>query len=130
MWLIEMNQNSAIKLDNPRLTISVLWISHFLLWTFGDMLALLQGTVEPIMETAIMVVAPSLAIIQTLMIVYSLKAGIKYVRTANIVITIVFLLFNIQYVFEHSEIWAHILGVAYILCNLQVIWTAWKMPKE
>lgn len=122
--------NSAMTLDNPRLTISSLWISHFLLWTFGDMLALLQGTTEPITETAIMIIAPSLAIIQTLMIVYSLNANTRYVRKGNIVVTIVFLLFNIQFVFEHSEIWAHILGVAYIACNLQVIWAAWKMSKE
>ena len=64
----ESAQNSKV---NVRILLAAFWISHFLLWSFGDMLALLQGTVEPITETVILIIAPSLAITQTLMIVYS-----------------------------------------------------------
>jgi branched-subunit amino acid transport protein AzlD len=103
-----------------------MWISHFLLWSFGDMLALLQETTEPITETVIMVIAPSLAIIQTFMVVYSMRGSQKYVRYANIVVPFVYLLFNVQYLFESIRIWSYVLGAGYIGYNLMIIWTAWK----
>ena len=111
---------------NKRILFSAMWISHFLLWSFGDMLALLQETVEPITETVIMVIAPSLAIIQTVMIVYSLKGSSKRVRQLNMIVPFVYLLFNIQYIFESSQIWSYVLGTAYIGYNILIIWTAWK----
>ena len=90
------------------------------------MLAILQETVEPITETAIMVIAPSLAIIQTLMIVYSLRGNPKYVRLSNMIVPLVFLLFNIQYLVESSQVWNYILGFAYIAFDIMIIWNAWK----
>lgn len=121
-----ISKNVALNQLNTRIIFSAMWISHFLLWSFGDMLALLQETVEPITETAIMVIAPSLAIIQTLMIVYSLSGSSRKVRLLNMVIPIVYLLFNIQYIFEGSQIWNYVLGSAYIGFNIMLIWTAWK----
>jgi hypothetical protein len=109
---------------------SSMWISHFLLWSFGDMLALLQETTVPITETAIMVIAPSLAIIQTLMVIYSLRGSHKYVRLSNMVVPFVYLLFNIMYLFESNQIWSYILGAGYIAYNLMIIWTAWKWKIE
>jgi len=111
---------------NTRIMFSAMWISQFLLWSFGDMLAILQETVEPITETAIMVIAPSLAIIQTLMIVYSLRGNPKYVRLSNMIVPLVFLLFNIQYLVESSQVWNYILGFAYIAFDIMIIWNAWK----
>lgn len=113
---------------NTRIMFAALWISHFLLWSFGDMLALLQKTTEPITETVIFVIAPSLAIIQTLMIVYSLRGETRYVRWLNIGVPLVYLLFNIGYLAENSEIWNYLLGFAYIAFNLMIIWNAWKWP--
>jgi hypothetical protein len=94
------------------------------------MLSLLQETTEPITETIIMVIAPTLALTQTLMVVLSLKADKKYVRIANLVVPLVFLLFNVGYLVEYSEVWNYILGVAYILFNVLTIWNAWKLPTE
>ncbi len=113
---------------NTRIMFSALWISHFLLWSFGDMLALLQETTAPITETVIFVIAPSLAIIQTLMIAYSLRGDTKYVRWLNLGVPFVFLLFNIGYLAESSEIWNYLLGFSYIMVNIMIIWNAWKWP--
>ncbi|MCW4013643.1 MAG: hypothetical protein NWF07_11715 [Candidatus Bathyarchaeota archaeon] len=119
------NQTPNSK-TSTRILFSALWISHFLLWSFGDMLTLLQETGEPITETIIMVIAPSLAIIQTIMIVYSLRGAPRGVRWSNILVPLVYLLFNIQYLAESSAIWNIILGFAYIICNIMIIWNAWK----
>ena len=120
------SKNIASNELGTRIVFSTMWISHFLLWSFGDMLALLQETVEPITETIIMVIAPSLAIIQTVMIVYSLKGSSKRVRQLNMVVPVVYLLFNIQYLFESSQIWSYVLGSGYVGYNILRIWTAWK----
>jgi len=122
-------------LENPKVNIRILlaafWICHFLLWTFGDMLSLLQETTEPITATIILIVAPTLAITQTLMVVFSLIGEPKIVRLANLVVPLVFLLFNIGYLVESgNEVWNYLLGLAYILFNVLIIWHAWKWPKQ
>ncbi len=121
-------------LENPKVNVRILlagfWICHFLLWTFGDMLSLLQETAVPITETIFLIIAPTLAITQTLMVVFSLIGEPKYIRSANLVITLVFLLFNVGYLAESSESWNYILGLAYILFNVLIIWHAWKWPKQ
>jgi hypothetical protein len=121
-------------LENPevnvRILIAAFWICHFLLWTFGDMLSLLQESATPITETIFLIVAPTLAITQTLMVVFSLKGEPKYVRLVNLVVPLVFLLFNIGYIAESSEVWNYLLGLAYLLFNVLIIWHAWKWPKQ
>jgi hypothetical protein len=127
-------EQTETVLENPKVNVRILlaafWICHFLLWTFGDMLSLLQETSEPITETIFLIVAPTLAITQTLMVVLSLKAEPKYVRLVNLVVPLVFLLFNVGYMVENSEVWNYILGIAYILFNVLIIWNAWKLPTE
>jgi hypothetical protein len=115
---------------NVRILFASFWICHFLLWTFGDFLSLLQGANEPITETIIMIIAPTLAVTQTIMVVLSLTAKLKYVRWANLGVPLVFLLFNVQYLSEYSEVWNYILGTAYVLYNLLIIWNAWKLSPE
>ena len=60
----------------------------------------------------------------------SLTAKLKYIRWANLDVPLVFLLFNVQYLVEYSEVWNYILGIAYILFNILIICNAWKMFPE
>jgi hypothetical protein len=65
------------------------------------------------------------------MVVFSLIGEHKFVRLANLVVPLVFLLFNIGYLGEpNSEVWNYLLGLAYILFNVLIIWHAWKWPKR
>ncbi len=115
---------------NVRMLLAAFWISHFLLWSFGDMLSLLQETAEPITETVFLIIAPVLAITQTSMVVYSLRGDPNYVRLLNLAVPLVFLLFNLGYLAESSEIWNYLLGSAYIVLNLLIIWNAWKWRRR
>ena len=123
---------TATILENPKINIRIIlaafWVSHFLLWTFGDMMALLQETTEPVSNELLLFVAAPLAVIQTFMIVVSLIGEPKLARWANICITPVFLLFNIGYLVDYSEGWNYLLGIAYIMVNVLVLWHAWKWP--
>jgi hypothetical protein len=94
------------------------------------MLSLLQETTEPITQTVILIIAPTLAVTQTLMVVISLISEPKYVRILNLVVPIVFLVFNVGYLLEYSEIWNYILGIAYVLFNILIIWNAWKLATK
>ncbi len=113
---------------NTRVLLAALWICHFLIWTFGDMLSLLQQENEPIEDSVILIVAPTTAVLQVLMVVFTLMGPVVYVRLANLIVPIVYLLFNIGYLAEASETWHYYLGIFYVLFNVLMVWSAWNWP--
>lgn len=113
---------------NTRVLLAALWICHFLIWTFGDMLSLLQQENEPIEDSVILIVAPTTAVVQVLMVVFTLMGPVVHVRLANLVLPIVYLLFNIGFLAEASETWHYYLGIFYVLFNVLMIWFAWNWP--
>ena len=125
-------ERSGAALEDPKVNIRILlaafWICHFLLWTFGDMMSLLQQENEPVEDTVILVVAPTTAVVQALMVVFCLVGPAMYVRLANLIAPIVYLLFNIGYLAEASEVWHYYLGIFYVLINVLMLWFAWKWP--
>ena len=125
----KMNSNGLedVKVD-VRIILAALWISHFLLWTFGDMVAILQETTEPISNDLAAFVAAPLAVIQTLMIIFSLTGAPKWARLANLCVAPVYMLINIGYLAGSSEGWNYFLGIAYVGVTLLIIWHAWKWP--
>jgi hypothetical protein len=132
---IEEKKASSERLADPKINVRILlaafWISHFLLWTFGDMVALLQHkNPDPVSNDLLTFVAAPLAIIQTLMIVISLIGKPKLIRWVNIIVAIVFLLINIGFISEAKDGWEYVLGIAYVLFNILIIWTAWKWPRQ
>ena len=82
---------------NIRILLAVFWIGHFLLWTFGDMLSLLQEMGEPLTDSLFLIIAPTTAIVQALMVVFCLVGRPAYVRLANLIVAPVYLLFNIGF---------------------------------
>ncbi|UCG70186.1 MAG: hypothetical protein JSV09_03985 [Thermoplasmata archaeon] len=129
----EEKKASSDSLVDPKINVRILlaafWISQFLLWTFGDMVSLLQHKdPEPISNDLLTFVAAPLAIIQTFMIMFSLIGKPKFVRWVNIIAAIVFLLINIGYISEAVDGWEYLLGIAYVLFDVLIIWTAWKWP--
>jgi hypothetical protein len=127
-------ERPGAELEDPKVNIRILlaafWICHFLLWTFGDMLSLLQQENEPIMSSIILIVAPTTAVVQALMIAFTLIGPVKFVRVANLIVPIVFLLFDIGYLSEGSENWHYYLGIFYLLFDVLIIWHAWKWPTK
>ena len=114
---------------NIRLLLAVFWICHFILWIFGDMFTLLQGMAEPATDTVILFVAPSTAIVLTLIVVFSLVGPPAYVRLANLIAAPVYLLLNIGFFVDATEGWEYYLGVFYVLFNVLIFWRAYTWPK-
>jgi hypothetical protein len=122
-------KNETIQKTDAKFVLAALWAGHFLLWSFGDMLSLLQRISEPVDNGLLMMVAVPLALIQASMIFLSLVGKIKLMRWVNIILAFVFLLFNIGYIFEAQVGWEYLLGTGYILFNALIFWNAWKWSK-
>lgn len=117
----ETTQKTDVKI-----ILAALWAMHFLLWTFGDMASLLQEITAPVENNLLLFVAVPLAIIQALMIFLSLVGKAKLMRWVNIIVALVFVLFNIGFIAEARFGWEYLLGAGYLLFNGLLIWYAWK----
>ena len=116
---------------NVKIVLAALWTGHFLLWTFGDMASLLQKFSEPIDNNLLLIVSVPLAIIQVLMIFFSLTGKAKVMRKVNIIMPIVFALLNVGFLVDAHVGWEYLLGVAgYLLFNGLIVWQALKWPKQ
>ena len=115
---------------NIRTLLAVFWVCHFILWIFGDMFALLQGMGEPTTDTSVQFIAPTTAIVLTLMVVFSLVGRPASVRLANLIVAPVYLLFNIVFFVDATEGWEYYLGVFYVLFIVVIIWRAYTWPRD
>ena len=113
---------------NVRIQLAMLWICHFILWIFGDMFTLLQEMSEPATDTAVQFIAPTTAIVLTLMVVFCLVGRPAYVRLANLIVAPVYLLFNVVFFVDATQGWEYYLGAFYVLFNVLIIWRAYTWP--
>lgn len=118
----------AVPMADVKIVLAALWTAHFLLWTFGDMLSLLQQFSEPADNTLLLLVAVPLALIQALMIFFSLVGKAAWMRWANMILAVVFLVFNVMFLVEAHVGWEYLLGAGYLLVNGLIFWYAWRWP--
>ena len=115
---------------NVRIVLAALWICHFILWIFGDMFTLLQEMGEPATDTSVQIIAPTTAIVLTLMVVFSLIGRPTSVRLATLIVAPVYLLLNVVFFVDATEAWEYYLGIFYVLFNVLIIWRAYTWPRE
>ena len=115
---------------NVRTVLAVFWICHFILWIFGDMFTLMQEMGERATDSWILFVAPTTAIVLTLVVVFTLVGQPSHVRLVNLIVAPVYLLFNIGFFVDATEGWEYYLGVLYVLFNVLIIWAAYTWPTE
>jgi len=125
-------QSSSALVDskvNVRTQLVVLWVCHFILWIFGDMFSLLQEMTEPALDSWVQVVAPTTAIVLTLVVAFTLVGRANYVRMVNLIVAPVYLLFNIGFLVDATEGWEYYLGAFYVLFSVLIIWRAYSWPR-
>ena len=115
---------------NVKIILAALWAAHFLLWTFGDMASLMQEISSPIADNLLLFVAVPTAVIQALMIFLSLVGKAKVIRWVSIIAALVFVALNIGFMVDAHTGWEYLLGTAYLLFNVLIIWYALKWPKK
>ena len=116
------------KID-VRIILASLWISQFLLWTFGDMVSLLQDMSDPIANELLAFVAVPLSLLQVAMILFTLMGKSRYARWVNMGVATIFILFNIGFLAEAKFGWEFMLGAGYIAVNVLIICIALKWPR-
>ena len=83
----EGSEKQKTIFENPKINVKViiaaLWVSQFLIWTFGDMLSLLQKLDAPAANELLGFVAAPLALIQVSMIIFTLAGKARITRWAN-----------------------------------------------
>lgn len=119
-------KNETTSKIEVKIILAALWTAHFLLWTFGDMASLLQDLSEPVENNLLLFVAVPLAITQALMIFFSLVGKAKAMRFVNMIIALVFILFNVGFMVDAHFGWEYLLGTGYLLFNGLIVWYAWK----
>lgn len=125
-----MNTNKEdTQMADVKIVLAALWIAHFLLWTFGDMLSLLQQFSEPVDNNLLLLVAVPLALIQAMMIFFSLVGKATLMRWVNMIMAVVFLFFNVMFLVEAHVAWEYLLGAGYLLFNGLIFWYAWRWPQ-
>ena len=114
---------------NVRLVLAALWVCHFILWIFGDMFSLLQEMDEPVTGTAIQYLAPSTAIVLTLMVVFNLIGPPAQARVANVIVGSVYVLLDLGFIVDATEGWEYYLGTFYVLFGAAIVWRAITWPR-
>lgn len=115
---------------NVKIILAALWAAHFLLWTFGDMVSLMQEFYSPIADNLLLFVAVPLAVIQASMIFLSLAGKAKVIRWVGIIAALVFVALNIGFMVDAHTGWEYLLGTGYLLFNVLIIWYSLKWPKK
>ena len=114
---------------NVRTVLAVLWICHFILWIFGDMFALLQEMGEPVTEAAFLFVAPTTAIVLTLMVAFTLVGRPTSVRMATLIVAPIYFLLNVVFFVDATQGWEYYLGSFYVLFSVLIFWRAYTWPR-
>ena len=115
---------------NVRTMLAVFWICHFILWIFGDMFTLLQEMTEPVTDTSILYIAPTTAIVLTLLVAYTLVGRPASVRLANLIVAPVYLVFDIVFFVDATHGWEYYLGVFYVVFVGLIIGRAYTWPRD
>ena len=115
---------------NVRIVLAILWVCHFILWIFGDMFTLMQEMGESTDDTVIQFVAPTTAIVLTLVVMFNLVGRPSLVRLVDMVLAVVYLLLNVGFFVDATEGWEYYLGSFYVLFNVLIFWRAFTWPTE
>ena len=110
---------------NINIVFSILWISHFLIWSYSDFLSQLQRINEPASNQLLLFAAVPLGILQIFMIIFPHFGKPKFVRVLNLIIPMLFIVFNIGFLTEAIYSWQYLLGITFITINLLTVWCAW-----
>lgn len=116
--------------------LSLLWVAHFLIWSFGDILRLLQPgyIAEANSSNDILLIASIIGLVQSIMIILTLLSDDKIGIWTNILIGAVFLLIDIGWFVEiittSLPIWEIVLEIGYLVFDLLIIIIAYQWFKN
>ncbi|WP_455463956.1 hypothetical protein [Candidatus Hodarchaeum mangrovi] len=119
-------------MEDVKIKLSALWIAHFLIWSFGDILRLLTpGFIEAsATPNETLLFASFIGMGQAFMIVLSLLLEAKPNRWVNLIMGGIYTLINLGWMVDillnQYPMWEIILTIVYLTFNALIIWHAFK----
>jgi hypothetical protein len=119
-------------LKDIKVKLSIIWIAHFLIWSFGDILRLLQPgyIADANASNDILLVASFIGTIQALMIVITILSDDRVGKWANLIVGAVFVLIDIGWVVEiittSLPLWEGVLVIVYLAFDVLIIFLAYQ----
>lgn len=108
-------------MNQTNIKLAAIWTAHFLLWTYSDMLTLMQKIGSSADDKLLLFVAVPLGIMQAGLIIGSFFLKRKVLRTISFILTPIFLIFNTINLIEVSRGWEYLLTAAFIAINVLTI---------
>ncbi|MFX0052281.1 MAG: hypothetical protein ACFFAJ_14020 [Candidatus Hodarchaeota archaeon] len=130
-----MTNNLVDQQIDVKIKLAALWVAHFLIWSFGDILRFLSPEFLgelPISNEELLFIAP-IGILQAIMIVVSVILKGKPNRYANLILGVLYFGIDIAYltdnILNQYPAWEILLTVVYIAFDAMIIWFAYKWHK-
>jgi hypothetical protein len=119
-------------MENPKITLSIIWIAVMLTYLLGDVIRIFAGDVtlgeiQGVKFTQWMGMGiAALMVIPILMVVLSLVLPHNINRWANIIVAVFWFLFNLVGLPSYQGHYDKFLLAVSMVFNLVTIWYAWK----
>jgi hypothetical protein len=119
-------------MEDIKITLSAIWIATMLTYLLGDVLRIFAGDFIPgEMQGApvsgnMFLIAGIMMLIPILMVLLSLLLPHQPNRWVNIVVAVIFFLFNAVGIPGYPGIYDKFLLAVSLVMNLMVVWFAWK----
>jgi len=119
-------------MDEMQIKLSAIWVATMLVYLLGDVLRIFAGDFTPgEMQGApvngnMFLIAGIMMLIPILMVLLSIFLPHQPNRWANIVVAVIFFLFNAVGIPGYPGIYDKVLLAVSLGMNLMVVWFAWK----
>ena len=119
-------------MEDIKITLSAIWVATMLTYLLGDVLRIFAGDFTPgEMEGApvsgyMFLLAGLMMLIPILMVLLSILLPHQANRWVNIVVAVIFFLFNAVGIPGYPGIYDKVLLSVSLVMNLMVVWFAWR----
>jgi hypothetical protein len=121
-----------MKMEEIKITLSAIWVATMLTYLLGDVLRIFAGDFTPGEMEGVPVsgnmflVAAIMMLIPILMVMLSILLPHQPNRWVNIVVAVIFFLFNAVGLPGYPGVYDRVLLVVSLMMNLMVVWFAWR----
>jgi hypothetical protein len=119
-------------MEDTKIILSAIWVATMLTYLLGDVLRIFAGDFTPgemvggVVSGNMFLIAGIMMLIPVLMVLFSILLPHQPSRWLNIVIAVVFFLFNAVGIPGYPGIYDKVLLSVSLVMNLMVVWFAWK----
>jgi uncharacterized membrane protein YccC len=119
-------------MDEMQIKLSAIWVATMLVYLLGDVLRIFAGDFTPgemqgaPVNGGMFLIAGIMMLIPILMVLLSIFLPHQPNRWVNIVIAVIFFLFNAVGIPGYPGIYDKVLLAVSLCMNLMVVWLAWK----